>query len=59
MTKMDRQAEDREALERLLDIYGADRTRWREYDATTRAVYQLEQGRAIDEPEMPVAALVT
>ena len=28
MTKMDRQAEDREALERLLDIYGADRTRW-------------------------------
>ena len=28
MTKMDRRAEDREALERLLDIYGADRTRW-------------------------------
>lgn len=28
MTKMDRQAEDQEALERLLDIYGADRTRW-------------------------------
>jgi len=28
MTKMDRQAEDREALERLLEIYGADRTRW-------------------------------
>ena len=28
MTKMDKRAEDREALERLLDIYGADRTRW-------------------------------
>jgi hypothetical protein len=28
MTKMEKQAEDREALERLLDIYGADRTRW-------------------------------
>ena len=28
MTKMNKRAEDREALERLLDIYGADRTRW-------------------------------
>ena len=28
MTKMDKRAEDREALERLLEIYGADRTRW-------------------------------
>lgn len=28
MTKMDKRTEDREALERLLDIYGADRTRW-------------------------------
>lgn len=28
MTKMDKRAEDREALERLLDVYGADRTRW-------------------------------
>jgi hypothetical protein len=28
MTKMDKRVEDREALERLLDIYGADRTRW-------------------------------
>jgi hypothetical protein len=28
MTMKDRQAEDREALERLLEIYGADRTRW-------------------------------
>ena len=28
MTKMDKLAEDREALERLLEIYGADRTRW-------------------------------
>jgi len=28
MTKNDRQAVDREALERLLDIHGADRTRW-------------------------------
>jgi hypothetical protein len=28
MAKMDRQVEDRAALERLLDIYGADRTRW-------------------------------
>jgi hypothetical protein len=28
MTKIDRRAEDREALERLLDVYGADRTRW-------------------------------
>lgn len=28
MTNKNRQAEDREALERLLDIHGADRTRW-------------------------------
>jgi hypothetical protein len=28
MTKMDKRAEDREALDRLLDVYGADRTRW-------------------------------
>ncbi|MEI9900799.1 MAG: hypothetical protein WDN31_12495 [Hyphomicrobium sp.] len=28
MTKMDRRAEDRQALEHLLDVYGADRTRW-------------------------------
>jgi hypothetical protein len=28
MTNMDKRTEDREALERLLDIYGADRTRW-------------------------------
>ena len=28
MTKMDKRAEDREALERLLEVYGADRTRW-------------------------------
>jgi len=28
MTNMDKRAGDREALERLLDIYGADRTRW-------------------------------
>jgi hypothetical protein len=28
MTTNDRRAEDRQALERLLDIYGADRTRW-------------------------------
>jgi hypothetical protein len=28
MTNIDKRAEDREALERLLDVYGADRTRW-------------------------------
>lgn len=28
MTKKDKQVEDRGALERLLDTYGADRTRW-------------------------------
>ena len=28
MTTNDRRVEDRQALERLLDIYGADRTRW-------------------------------
>jgi hypothetical protein len=28
MTTKDRRAEDRQALERLLEIYGADRTRW-------------------------------
>ena len=28
MSKNNKQAADREALERLLDIYGADRTRW-------------------------------
>lgn len=28
MTMKDRRAEDREALQRLLDVYGADRTRW-------------------------------
>ena len=28
MTTNDRRAEDRQALERLLDVYGADRTRW-------------------------------
>jgi hypothetical protein len=28
MTNMDKRAGEREALERLLDIYGADRTRW-------------------------------
>ncbi len=28
MTSKDRWAEDREALERLLDVHGADRTRW-------------------------------
>ncbi len=28
MTSKDRRAEDREALARLLDIHGADRTRW-------------------------------
>jgi len=28
MTSKDRRAEDREALERMLEIYGADRTRW-------------------------------
>ncbi len=28
MTSKDRQTEDREALARLLDVYGADRTRW-------------------------------
>ena len=28
MTSKDRRAEDREALERLLDTHGADRTRW-------------------------------
>jgi hypothetical protein len=28
MTSKDRRAEDREALERLLEIHGADRTRW-------------------------------
>jgi hypothetical protein len=28
MTKKDKQVDDREALQRLLDTYGADRTRW-------------------------------
>jgi hypothetical protein len=28
MTRKDKQVEEREALERLLDTYGADRTRW-------------------------------
>ncbi len=28
MTTMDRRAEDRQALERLLEVYGAERTRW-------------------------------
>jgi hypothetical protein len=28
MTTNDRRAEDRQALERLLEVYGADRTRW-------------------------------
>lgn len=28
MTTNDKRAEDRQALERLLDVYGADRTRW-------------------------------
>jgi para-nitrobenzyl esterase len=30
---------------------------WGEYDGTTRCVYQLERGIAINEPAMPVAAL--
>jgi hypothetical protein len=28
MTTMDKRAEDRQALERLLEVYGAERTRW-------------------------------
>ena len=31
---------------------------WGEYDATSRCVYELEQGRSIREPDMPAAAIL-
>lgn len=51
MTSKDRWAEDREALERLLDIHGADRTRW-------PARERLKFASVISEDEAAAALLV-
>ncbi|KWT68960.1 hypothetical protein [Hyphomicrobium sulfonivorans] len=57
MSKNNKQAVDREALERLLDIYGADRTRWPARERLRfasiisdddQAAKMLAQARALD-----------
>lgn len=46
MAMKDRRAEDLEALERLLEVYGADRTRWPARERLRFASFIAEDGKA-------------